>query len=481
VKIGITSRLFSVILCATGLSMLCLILIMWWNVNRNMRADFLLMDQELHDRMVYHLAKKYEESGNWDFLKCFIIVPHMISSLPPPQFKPRDDPSSWFERIMNRIGGGRPLSPPKDVPLFKSPLIVLDADQKLLFGSRRPDDKVYYKPIIVRNKVVGYAGREPPMQFLLPVQAEVLSRQKLGMLLSAAGMLFVVVLISLPLARSFVKPIKQMALATHDIASGRYATRLPVSSSDEIGQLARDFNAMAQTLEKHQVEHRQLFADISHELRTPIAVFRAEIEAHLDGIQTITPESVCSLHAKTLRLEQLIGDIHQLSLSDLDAIAYRKEYLDPLDVLKESRESFRSEFDHKHIALLLDLPGYPKATVFGDRKRLDQLFINLLENSLRYTDDGGELRVRARTTGDLLTIEFLDSKPGVDTQDRERLFDRFYRVEKSRNVESGGTGLGLTICKKIVQAHDGTISAHESPLGGLLVRIRLPVTRGHHE
>jgi two-component system, OmpR family, sensor histidine kinase BaeS len=399
-------------------------------------------------------------------------------SAPPTPLKSRVDPPSWIERVWNKIDG-TPLTPRYTRNLFRAPLIVLDADRKLLFGSLPPDHKAHYKPVIVRNRVVGYAGRIPPsQQFLLPVQVDVLARQKLPMLLSVFGMMAVVVLISFPLARSFVRPIKQMALATHDIASGRYATRIPISSSDEIGQLARDFNSMAMTLEKNEQERRQLFASISHELRTPVSVFRAEIEAHLDGIQAITPESVHSLHAKTLRLQHLIEDVYQISLSDLGAIAYRKEYLDPLVVLKESAKSFRCEFDHKQIALSLDLCGDPGATVFADRKRLDQLFINLLENSLRYTDRGGELRVGARTEGDLLTIEFLDSKPGVDAQDRERLFDQFYRVEKSRNVESGGTGLGLTICKKIVQAHDGTITAHESPLGGLLVRIHLPVIRG---
>ena len=127
----------------------------------------------------------------------------------------------------------------------------------------------------------------------------------------------------------------------------------------------------------------------------------------------------------------------------------------------------------------LDLPGDPEVTVFADRKRLDQLFVNLMENSYRYTDEGGEVRVGAQVEGNLLTIEFQDSKPGVRVQDREKLFERFYRVEKSRNVESGGTGLGLTICKNIVNAHEGTISAHESPLGGLLIRIHLPVFRGY--
>jgi len=207
-------------------------------------------------------------------------------------------------------------------------------------------------------------------------------------------------------------------------------------------------------------------------------VLQGEIEALLDGIHKITPETIRSLHAETLRLKYLVEDLYQLSLSDLGALTYQKEYLDPIDVLRDSVESYRTEFDRKHIALTLAVSGDIKTTAFADRERLSQLFLNVLENSLRYTDAGGELRVGAQVDNDFLIIEFQDSAPGVSARDRERLFERFYRVEESRNRESGGAGLGLTICKNIVDAHEGMISAHESPLGGLLIRIALPVSRG---
>jgi two-component system, OmpR family, sensor histidine kinase BaeS len=291
-------------------------------------------------------------------------------------------------------------------------------------------------------------------------------------------MVLVIIVISFPVARRLVKPIKEMAAATHDIASGRYATRISFSSSDELGQLACDFNAMALTLEKHEIQRRQWVADISHELRTPVAVLQGEIEALLDGIHTISPETIRSLHAETLRLKRLVEDLYQLSLSDLGALTYRKENLDLLDVLKDSMESYRAEFDRKHISLMLDVPEDVKATGFADRERLNQLFINLLENSLRYTDAGGKLCVGAQVGNGFLTIDFQDSEPGVCVEDRDRLFERFYRVEGSRNRGSGGAGLGLTISKKIVDAHGGVMSAHESPLGGLLIRIALPVIGG---
>ncbi|OPY11429.1 MAG: Signal transduction histidine-protein kinase BaeS [Syntrophus sp. PtaB.Bin001] len=278
-------------------------------------------------------------------------------------------------------------------------------------------------------------------------------------------------LISFPLARRLVKPIKEMAAATHEIASGRYATRISSTSSDELGQLARDFNAMALILEKNEKERRQWIADISHELRTPVAVLQGEIEALLDGIRPVTPETISSLHAETLRLTHLVEDLYQLSLSDLGALTYRKENLDVLDVLRSSVQSYRAEFEKKHIALSLSIPEEAEAIVSADRGRLDQLFLNLLENSLKYTEIGGKLNVGAQFGNGALTIEFQDSEPGVCAEDRERLFERFYRVEGSRNRGSGGAGLGLAICKKIVDAHEGGISVHESPLGGLQVHI----------
>jgi two-component system sensor histidine kinase BaeS len=235
---------------------------------------------------------------------------------------------------------------------------------------------------------------------------------------------------------------------------------------------------MAMTLEKHEKERSQWVADISHELRTPIAVLRGEIEALLDGVRTITPERVRSLYAEVLRLHRLVDDLYQLSLSDIGALTYRKENIDLARVLTESLEKYRPEFGQKGISLNASIPESADITVFADEERLIQLFANLLENSLRYTDERGELAVSLLSGKDLAVIEFQDSKPGVPDKDMSRLFDRLYRVEGSRSRKTGGAGLGLAISKNIIEAHGGTISAHQSSLGGLLIRVTLPVVRG---
>jgi two-component system sensor histidine kinase BaeS len=371
-----------------------------------------------------------------------------------------------------------PMGPQFAGKYHPTPLIILNADKKLLYGFYPPDGKINLDPIIIRGNIVGYVGLHSPKRFPHPVQIKFLSQQKLALALGAFGIVLIVIIISFPLSRRLVKPIREMADATHDIASGKYTTRVSFSSTDELGQLARDFNAMALTLDKHEKERRQWVADISHELRTPVAVLQGEIEALLDGIRNITPETIRSLHAETLRLKRLVEDLYQLSLSDLGALIYRKENLDLVKELRDSIDSYRAEFDRKGIVLQENINKNMKAVGFADRERLRQLFANLLENSLRYTDAGGALEIGAKISGDFMMIEFLDSKPGVSAEESERLFDRFYRVEESRNRKTGGAGLGLAISKNIVDAHEGVISAHSSPLGGLLIRISIPVFGG---
>ncbi len=471
-KIGITYRLFLSILAATGLAILSLFLIMRWSIDRGFYQYLSTLDQSRLEQMAKSLEQAYAEHGNWDFL--------------------RNNTRFWIGRLLEtrpdditpgrlkELGESRDVQPPPPPPggahRPRWPLIILDAERKQIFGSMTQGEEVNFRPIVHRGETVGYVGLLSPKHFLHPMQVRFLSQQRLALALAAGGMVLVVVLVSLPLAKRLVRPIRALAVAIHDIASGKYATRVAASSSDELGQLGRDFNAMALTLEKNEKERRQWVADISHELRTPIAVLRGEIEALLDGIRNITPETIRSLHAEVLRLNRLVEDLYQLSLSDIGALTYRKENLDLVEVLRDSAESYRAEFERKGITLTADFPNETGGMIFADRERLDQLFANLFENSLRYTDAGGRLAVGLSLSEEQATIEFQDSAPGVPEKELDRLFERLYRIEGSRSRTSGGAGLGLAISKNIVEAHEGTISAHQSPLGGVLIRITLPVS-----
>ena len=442
-KHGITQRLFFSILGAAVLAILSLFLVVQWSLDRGFNQYLQKMDQDRLGELAADLGRRYAEWGDWDFLK----------QGPPP--------------------GSFPPSPGKS-PSGGGPLVVLNADRQPVWGSSPPGAEIVFRPITVRDRVVGYAGLLSPKHFLHPIQVQFLKEQRLALALAAAALVLAAALLSLVLARRLVRPIKNLASATREVASGRYETRLPVRSSDELGSLARDFNEMAETLEKHEKARRQWIADISHELRTPVAVLRGEIEALLDGIRPVTTGRIRSLHGETLRLTRLVEDLYQLALSDLGALTYRKEALDPFDLLPRVGETYGPSFQDKGLGFLLQIPPDNKTLVFGDRERLEQLFINLAENSLRFTDPGGQLRISGLWEGDRVVIEFQDSPPGVPEAELEHLFDRLYRLEGSRNRASGGAGLGLAICKTIVEAHSGTISAQSSPLGGLLIRISLP-------
>jgi two-component system sensor histidine kinase BaeS len=208
-------------------------------------------------------------------------------------------------------------------------------------------------------------------------------------------------------------------------------------------------------------------------LRTPLSIIRGELEALEDGVRKLDRAAVKSLQAEVGTLNKLIDDLYQLSLADIGTMVYRKVDVDLSKLIETTAEAFQERLRKADIALELHLPAQ-SITVLADESRLQQVFINLIENSVRYTHAGGRLRIQCKTTQDGVNIDLMDSSPGVDEKNLPRLFERFYRVEMSRNRASGGAGLGLAICRAIVEAHGGTIEAKPSPLGGLWVTVHLP-------
>jgi two-component system sensor histidine kinase BaeS len=284
--------------------------------------------------------------------------------------------------------------------------------------------------------------------------------------------------LSFPLARRLVRPIRALADATHRLSAGEFTTRVPVDSQDELGRLASDFNILALTLESNEKARRQWVADISHELRTPVAVMRGEIEAIQDGIRQCSSGTVDSLHGEILRLSRLVDDLHQLAMSDLGALTYRKQRIDLAEILTDAVEGHRNEFATRKIDISIELPPHRYVPIFGDEGRLHQLLANLLDNSLKYTSEGGRLLISMSINDGKVIIDFKDSAPSVSDTDLERLFERLYRAESSRNRSTGGAGLGLSICRNIVEVHGGSIVAQKSELGGIWVRVELPIEGG---
>jgi two-component system, OmpR family, sensor histidine kinase BaeS len=483
-KIMIKYRLFLAMLAATGAVVICMFLIMQWSIGRGFLAYVNTIEKERVEKLADLLEQSYTTRGSWEFL--------------------REDPTSWFRMVGStfpregtdpermerreprfprpgRVGPGPGFAsltsqrPPRLAHRFESRVLLLDADHHRLAGPPGYSEGANFKKIESRGRVVGYLGMLPRQRLTDTHQLLFVQQQKLAMALIAGVMLLISAALSLPLANRLVLPIRRLAASMHRLASGDFDTRVAVGPQDELGQLARDFNTLALSLGQTEQARRQWVADISHELRTPLSILRGEIEAIQDGIRQADPGTMRSLHAEVMRLSRLVDDLYQLSLFDVGALSYRKTDIDLRALLCDAVASFQSEFQQKGIALESELGAGGGIPIFADPGRLHQLFDNLLDNSLKYTDPGGELSVRLELQGKLARIELADSTPGVAAQHLERLFDRLYRVESSRNRALGGAGLGLAICKNIVEAHEGSISALHSPKGGILIRIELPL------
>jgi two-component system sensor histidine kinase BaeS len=287
------------------------------------------------------------------------------------------------------------------------------------------------------------------------------------------ALLVSVVLASL-LARQILLPLRRITTGMHSLAAGNYGLQIAVEGHDELAALAQDFNHLGRALADSEQVRQQWLADIAHELRTPLAVLRLEMEALVDGVRSPTPERLQSLNQELGALTRLVDDLYQLSLSDLGALDYQFSPLNLVWHCAAAVEAFQNRFAVRAIGLhFIACSG--QVMVNGDAQRLTQLLTNLLENSYRYTDEGGTCEVRLSRQGQQAKLTLSDSAPAVPPADLAFLFDRFYRVERSRQRQTGGAGLGLTICQNIVKAHNGDIKAALSSLDGLEISITLPI------
>jgi len=488
-KISVTYKFFLSILMAAGLAVISSALIMQWSIQHGFRKYVIAMEKAGVSRLASRLEDRYRTEGSWDFLRkdpaqwrelVFASLP--IGDRPPSDnHRPREDmlPPPGAMHMggpPERPDDGNPhphgLAPPHLVRQLDERLFLLDAGKRIVISQVEVPEDSETTPIRYNGKVVGYLG-VVPQTFSFPdaPQKRFLEDLKLAFALTAGVIVLLASLLSLVLARRLVRPLRKLAGATHQLAAGMFSVRVPVASNDELGQLAGDFNSLALTLEKNEEARRQWVADISHELRTPLAILRGEIEALQDGVRQPTPQTIQSLHGEVLRLGRLVDDLYQLSLSDVGALTYRKTEVDLGKVLCETIDAFRPEYATKGISLVENVNRKTAAPFFGDQERLHQLFSNLLDNALKYTDSGGKLLIKLDHCDGIAAIDFQDSAPGVPPAALSKLFDRLYRVDSSRNRSTGGAGLGLAICRNIVEAHAGTITAQPSPLGGLWVRM----------
>lgn len=369
-------------------------------------------------------------------------------------------------------GPGRPLPPPfKEFGRGRLRLFLLDAQKNPVAGRQAPLNEAILRSISVDGKVAGWIGLRKRHAMQTPLEIAFLKQQYVMFYFVGGGILLITAVVSFLLARHLLSPIRQLTEGTQALTSRKFGSRIVVRSQDELGQLAADFNFMAQTLEKYEQMRRQWMTDIAHELRTPLAVLQGEIEAMLDGVRQVSLGRLESLHAEIFHLGNIVNDLHELSLAETRALPFRKEPVNPVRVLEEVLESFETRLAQRRIRVIDDLGADREITLLGDAARLNQLFVNLLENCVRYCDSPGALAIRQKREGESWTLCIEDSGPGVPEACVDHLFDRFYRVDKSRSRAMGGSGLGLSICKSIVETLGGDIRACNAPSGGLRIEM----------
>ena len=278
------------------------------------------------------------------------------------------------------------------------------------------------------------------------------------------------------LARRTLAPVQRLGVTARQLGRGDLSQRAEITGPTEIRQLARSFNSMAADLEEAESRRRSLTADIAHELRTPTSNIQGYMEAIKDGLFQPTPETIDTIHEQSLLLSRLVEDLRLLAQVDSGELPLQRMQTDIGQLLQSGVEALRPRAEIKGVALNIDAAqSLPSLDL--DPARIAQVIGNLLDNAITHTPEGGAVTVSAHAAAGTVAVEIADTGSGIPPEDLPRLFDRFYRADPSRSRATGGTGLGLTIAGRLVEAHGGSIEA-ESVVGqGSRFIIRLPDER----
>jgi signal transduction histidine kinase len=337
-------------------------------------------------------------------------------------------------------------------------------------------------PLKVDGRTVGYLAWQGGMAFSAADQSFLvgnLTRAAVTAGLIAAGLSL---LLALLLSYTLMRPVRELTLAARRLGERNLSQRVRVSGKDELAEMALTFNRMADSLQQAEDNRRALTADIAHELRTPLAVQRAHLEALQDGVYPLTPENLAPVLEQNLLLTRLVDDLRTLALADAGQLTLERTPTDLTALVERLVERFQPQAVRRNIALALQSAawdGLPQALNI-DPQRVDQILSNLLSNALRYTPDGGQIAVGVAVDGaaglgrPAVQITVRDSGPGIPPEALPHVFERFYRADRSRSRAEGGSGLGLAIARQLAEAHGGSLTAANHPQGGAVFTLILP-------
>jgi signal transduction histidine kinase len=414
--------------------------------------------KSMADVLSPQLVAYYQQNGSW------VGVNDLFKNRPMPMMNFNGGNHPPPTAPMPMMGGQPSVVDIRFVLLDKNGSIVADNSQGPDHSAPRDGQTANSFPIQVNNETVGTLivygmpnnPNSPGFTFITTVTRTTWVTMLIITILGAILGFFIF--------RQVVSPVRSMTQAAQQIARGDLSQRVKVASKDEVGTLATAFNQMAQTLEQNQQQRRNMTADIAHELRTPISILQANLEAMLDGVLPTSPDEIASLLDESAMLARLVDDLRLLSLAEAGQLKLVKTSASIKDLLEREAELYRSQAEDHQINLVVDAASdLPPVNV--DTDRISMVIRNLLNNALRYTPGGGQVTLKASLDENpkQVRVEVIDTGSGIDPQDLPHIFDRFYRADHSRSRSSGGTGIGLAIVKQLVEAHGGSVSV-ESPI-----------------
>jgi len=480
-RLRIVHQLALLLTAITCLSTLAIAAVVGWNLRAGF-SDYLRSRDALQ---LERFAQVVAERVDWHSRSAGAHLPMrelmdeflQLEGMPPPRPRPPRE----------EVPAGRPGPPPLDGPpprdgprgppdSLPQRIQVVDLAGERVGGPPFAAGRAWIeRPVHVQGQPVAYVRMLPSRQ-LETVDVRFLQRQYAGLAAALAATLLLTLAAALLAGRWLSRPLRSLQAATHRIAAGEFDLAIAPSGSREMADLMADVNRMAAALQQLEGARRRWIAQISHELRTPLSVLLGELEAIQDGVRRPEPALVASLRDEVLHLVRLVNDLHTLSMADLGSLPCVWTDGRPAEVLARVQRLMQPRL--AQAGLVFTVEAQCEAEARWDFGRIEQLLTNLLENSLRYTDAPGEVRLRWRCDAHRLLLQVDDSPPGVDAAQLSQLFEPLFRADAARQRRpgvQGGSGLGLAICQAIVQAHQGSIRAEASPLGGLRIEAILPL------
>ena len=378
-------------------------------------------------------------------------------------------------RNLNRPGETQPPLPPF-VLVDQTGVIVGGTTNHPGFqlGDSLPDKDIKASLALeIDGEVRGYLAAVPISPNRNFIQQAFLETVQQGLLISSLATLLIALVLGGILIMSFTRPIRKLVGATERVASGELGYQVDIKSSDELGRLADSFNSMSKDLKNADRSRKQMTADIAHDLRTPLSILHGYTEAMNEGKLEGSPEIYKVMHQQAQHLNYLIEDLRTLSLLDSEELNFQIQEIDPAIILQQTLAAFLPLAREKGLSISLDIRDQISRLKL-DPDRLTQIMGNLVSNAVNALPEGGRIWINAWNDADQVSIEVRDDGPGISAEDLPQIFDRHYRIDKSRSRGPGSSGLGLAITKKLVEAQGGVIGTWSEVGQGTSFTIQFP-------